>query len=45
MSNARRHFRYDVILPMHLEPVDRYGQHLGAERRQLISEKRRRAIA
>ena len=39
MSNARRHFRYDVILPMHLEPVDRYGHHLGAERRQLISAK------
>ncbi|WP_321326187.1 PilZ domain-containing protein [Thiomicrorhabdus sp.] len=37
MSNARRHFRYDVILAMHLEPVDRYGKHLGAERRQLIS--------
>jgi len=37
MSNARRYFRYDVILPMHLEPVDRFGQHLGAERRQLIS--------
>jgi len=39
MSNARRYFRYDVILPMHLEPVDRYGKHLGAERRQLISVK------
>ncbi|MEA1989725.1 MAG: PilZ domain-containing protein [Pseudomonadota bacterium] len=39
MSNARRHFRYDVILPMHLEPVDRYGNHLGAERRQLVSAK------
>ena len=37
MSNARRYFRYDVIMPMHLEPVDRYGKHLGAERRQLIS--------
>lgn len=37
MSNARRYFRYDVILPMHLEPVDRYGKHLSAERRQLIS--------
>ncbi|MDX1351382.1 MAG: PilZ domain-containing protein [Thiomicrorhabdus sp.] len=37
MSNARRYFRYDVILPIHLEPVDRYGKHLGAERRQLIS--------
>jgi hypothetical protein len=24
---------------MHLEPVDRYGKHLGADRRQLISEK------
>ena len=39
MSNARRHFRYDVTLPMHLEPVDRYGYHLGAERRQLFSVK------
>lgn len=39
MSNARRYFRYDVILPMHLEPVDRFGKHLGAERRQLISAK------
>ena len=39
MSNARRHFRYDVILPMHLEPVDRYGHHLSAERRQLVSAK------
>ncbi|BCN94130.1 hypothetical protein THMIRHAM_19150 [Thiomicrorhabdus immobilis] len=37
MSNARRYFRYDVILPMHLEPVDRYGKHLSAGRRQLIS--------
>lgn len=36
-NNARRYFRYDVILPMHLEPVDRYGKHLSAERRQLIS--------
>jgi len=37
MPNARRYFRYDVILAMHLEPVDRYGKHLGAERRQLIT--------
>lgn len=39
MANARRYFRYDVILPMHLEMVDRYGKHIGAKRRQLISEK------
>jgi len=37
MPNSRRHFRYDVTLAMHLEPVDRYGKHLGAERRQLIT--------
>ena len=37
MSSPRRYFRYDVTLPMHLEPVDRFGKHLGAERRQLIS--------
>ena len=38
MTSPRRYFRYDVLLPMHLEPVDRYGKHLGADRRQLISE-------
>ncbi|GAB6071095.1 hypothetical protein JCM30760_21920 [Thiomicrorhabdus hydrogeniphila] len=37
MPNARRYFRYDVILAMHLEPVNRYGKHIGAERRELIS--------
>jgi len=39
MSNARRFFRYDVTLPMHLEPVDRYGYYLGAERKKLFSAK------
>lgn len=39
MPSPRRYFRYDVQIPMHLEPVDRYGKHLGADRRQLISEK------
>ncbi len=37
MAVERRYFRYDVILPMHMEPVDRFGKHLGAERRQLIT--------
>lgn len=45
MANVRRHFRYDVILPMHLEPVDRYGKHLGAERRQLITEQEETILA
>ncbi len=39
MPSPRRHFRYDVQIAMHLEPVDRYGKYLGADRRQLISEK------
>ncbi|QCU90853.1 PilZ domain-containing protein [Thiomicrorhabdus sediminis] len=38
MTNVRRYFRYDVILPMHLEMVDRYGKHVSTSRRQLISE-------
>lgn len=38
MTNVRRYFRYDVILPMHLEMVDRYGKHMSTSRRQLISE-------
>ncbi len=37
MSSPRRYFRYDVQIAMHLEPVDRYGRHLGAERRQLVT--------
>jgi hypothetical protein len=39
MPSPRRYFRYDVQIAMHLEPVDRYGKHLGADRRQLMSEK------
>jgi len=39
MPSPRRYFRYDVKVPMHLEPVDRYGKYLGADRRQLINEK------
>ena len=37
MPSPRRYFRYDVLIAMHLEPVDRYGKHLGADRRHLIS--------
>lgn len=37
MTVQRRYFRYDVSLAMHLEPVDRFGKHLGAERRQLVT--------
>lgn len=39
MPSPRRYFRYDVQIAMHLEPVDRYGKYLGADRRQLISDK------
>jgi hypothetical protein len=38
MAVERRYFRYDVSLAMHLEPVDRFGKQLNAERRQLVSE-------
>jgi len=38
MLSSRRYFRYDVLLPMHMEPVDRYGKQLRNERRQLISQ-------
>ncbi|VAW47612.1 hypothetical protein MNBD_GAMMA04-1011, partial [hydrothermal vent metagenome] len=37
MLDSRQFFRCDVMLPMHMEPVDRYGQQLRSERRQLIS--------
>lgn len=37
MGNLRRHFRYQATVAMHLEPVDQYGQYLGADRRRLIS--------
>lgn len=37
MAIERISFRYEVILPLHMEPVDRFGKHLGAERRQIIS--------
>jgi len=37
MLNSRQFFQYDVVLPMHMEPVDRYGQQLSSERRQLIA--------
>ena len=38
MLDSRQFFRCDVVLPMHMEPVDRYGQQLRSERRQLISQ-------
>ncbi len=31
-------FRNEILLSMHLEPVDRLGKHQGAGRRQIISE-------
>ena len=37
MLNSRRYFRYDVIVPMHLEPVDRYGKQQNLTRRHLIT--------
>ncbi len=37
MLDSRQFFRCDVVLPMHMEPVDRYGQQLSSNRRQLIS--------
>ncbi len=37
MLSSRRYFRYDVVLPMHMELVDQYGKPLGLERSQLIS--------
>ncbi len=36
MLSSRRYFRYDVIVPMHLEPVDRYGKQQNLTRRHLI---------
>ncbi|NPA72193.1 MAG: hypothetical protein GXO35_05115 [Gammaproteobacteria bacterium] len=36
MANARRYFRYNVMIPMHFEAVDRYGHYLGAARNRLI---------
>ncbi len=36
MLNPRQFFWCDVILPMHMEPVGRYGQQVRSERRQLI---------
>ncbi|MCF6345404.1 MAG: PilZ domain-containing protein [Thiomicrorhabdus sp.] len=37
MLNSRRYFRFDVVLPMHMELVDQYGKQLGLARSQLIS--------
>jgi len=37
MAVERRYFRYDVMLAMHMEPVDRMGKHIGASRRQLVT--------
>ncbi len=47
MFSSRRYFRYDVVLPMHMEFVDQYGKQLGLARSQLISrenEERLQAI-
>lgn len=45
--SSRRFFRYDVVLPMHMELVDRYGKQLSSERYHLINheeEARRQEI-
>ena len=45
MAVQRRYFRYDVLIAMHLEPVDRFGKHIGSERRQLVTVKEESELA
>ncbi len=44
MLSSRRYFRYDVVVPMHMERVDQYGKPLSLERSQLISREDERHL-